>query len=107
MEEFIYKLLGQYDGFYVNPPLDKRKMYIDDKVICLNNDGFEAWIGTPNEWQTYFKNEDFRKVCFWYLRTWIFIDWFGLRSFIWYKLLHRKCERNIPRDATPIQEEKP
>lgn len=94
LEKRIYRLLGQYEFPYTRPPLDQRKMYISGMVVCLNNDGFEVWIGTPDCWETHMKNAEFRKICFWYLRQWAFTDWFGLRSFLWYKLLHRQVKRN-------------
>lgn len=101
-EDWLYRKLGQYDGFYTHPPLDHRKMYIHKgdyrMVVCLNNDGGETWIGTENEWHTHMKNEEFRKVCFWFLWTWAWIDWFGLRSWVWYKLLHRRVNRAMPKD---------
>ncbi len=94
LETKLYRKLGQYDGFYTNPPLDKRKLYIDGMVISLNNDGFETWIGYPDKWAVHFRNDKFRTICFWALKQWIFVDWFGLRSWIWYKLLSRQCERS-------------
>lgn len=94
LETKIYRMLGQYDGFYTHPPLNGRGMVIDGKIVRLNNDGFEVWIGTADEWHTFMPNERFRSVCFWFLRTWIFIDWFGLRSFLWYKFLTRQCNRH-------------
>lgn len=97
MEEKLYEWLGQYDGFYTHPPLDHRKMYTKDGyVISLNNDGFETWIGTPDKWYWHTKNADFRKIALWHLRIWIFVDWFGLRSWLWYKLLHRQCRKYKP-----------
>lgn len=95
-EDRIYNWLGQYDGFYTRPPLDHRKIYVNDRVISLNNDGSETWIGSPDQWYVFFKNSDFRKIAFWSLRQWAFVDWFGLRSWLWYKLLHRKVNRAKP-----------
>lgn len=95
VQEFFYRKLGQRDSIYVRPPLDHRKLYIAGQVVSLNNDGFETWIGYPDKWLTHFKNDDFRKITLWFMYMWICVDWFGLRSWIWYKLLAVKCRKPI------------
>lgn len=93
LETRLYQWLGQHDGFYTHPPLDHRKLYICEgqEVVSLNNDGFEVWIGRLDKWHWHTNTKEFRQICFWYLRQWVFVDWFGLRSWLWYKLLHRQC----------------
>lgn len=96
LEQRIYRLLGQYDGFYTHPPLDHRKKYFGTDLVCFNNDGHEVWLGTSDTWHVFYSHSVFRQICFWYLAQWIFIDWFGLRTFFWFKLLNRQCRKITP-----------
>jgi len=87
--EFLYRLLGQPDYPYVRPPKDRRHMYFSkDELIEFNNDGLDVWIGNVNEWTFHTTHEQFRKVALWYLYQYAIVDWFGLRSYLWYKLLN-------------------
>jgi hypothetical protein len=100
IEKKLLELIANHDGYYCRPPLCERKLYFKDSncemVICLNNDGHETWIGSMNEWHTHMKNKTFRKLCFWYLKTWALADWFGLRSTIYYWLLSRRVSKFKP-----------
>lgn len=112
LEDWLYEALGGEWCGNISPPLDKRKIYTSDGyVVSLNNDGFETWIGTPDKWCWHTKNAEFRKIALWHLRIWIFVDWFGLRSWIWYKLLRRQCEEikrmgKLMRESDSINESK-
>lgn len=93
----LYNILGQYDGFYTRPPLDHRKLYLNsNELICFNNDGGEVWLGRSDEWCWRCKHRDFQKIVLWYLYQWVFVDWLGLRTKIWFYLLRQKIKRNSP-----------
>lgn len=100
MIRFLLKLFSQYDGFYTKPPMDHlKKYYTKDELICFCNDGGEVWFGRSDSWYHFMKHSEFRSVIWWYLKTWAFKDFFGLRTFIYYKLLsastnqHKRLER--------------
>ena len=94
IEDRLYRALGQLDEPYVRPPLCGRRADVAGKVCYFGNDGFDFLVGTPSEWQLYLSAKEFRQICFWYLYQWAFVDWFGLRSFLWYKLLSRRCAKH-------------
>lgn len=94
IRERIYRWLGQFDGFYTKPPLDERKRYFGEDLIKFNNDGFEVWFGTANQWHCFYRHDQFRRMVAWYLWQVTVVDWFGLRTWIWYKLLHRRVNRH-------------
>lgn len=99
IERMLFEKVSNNDGYYNRPPLCSRRLYFKhgncDMVICLNNDGHETWIGSLNEWHTHMDNKTFRELCFWHLKTWALVDWFGLRSLIYYKLLSRSVNRQV------------
>jgi len=93
IEKKIYECLGRFDGFYTHPPMDDRKLYIKGELIKFGNDGHEIYLGNIDRWHYFFDEKTFRKLAIWYLMNWVFIDWFGLRSWIWFKLLSRNVRR--------------
>jgi hypothetical protein len=94
IELFIYRMIGQYDGYYTHPPMDDRKYYYNSyDLIKFNNDGHEVWMGSSDEWHWHAKHSEYRRIVIWYLYQWIIIDWFGLRTKIWFWLLRRKVNR--------------
>lgn len=87
----LLKLVSQYDGFYSRPPMDNLKYYYtNDELICFCNDGLDVWFGSRDNWYHFMKHTEFRIVIFWYLKTWIFKDLCGFRTWLYYKLLNRK-----------------
>jgi hypothetical protein len=94
IENKFYEMLGQFDGYYTHPPLDDRKLYYNsEELVKFLNDGSEVWLGSRDSWYTHMRHKEFRKIVLWYLYQVILVDWCGLRSFIWYKLLGRKCKQ--------------
>lgn len=95
-EEILYNKFGQYDWPYTHPPMDKRKLFFGefDNLIKFNNDGHEVWLGNDNEWYCHYKHSEFRKMIYWYLYQYAIVDWFGLRTKIWFFLLHRRVNKN-------------
>jgi hypothetical protein len=95
IETRLYQWLGQHDGYYTHPPMDRRKFYLpNNEIISLNNDGMEVWFGTMDKWHCFYRKELFVKISFWYIGLWIFKDWCGLRTKLWYSLLSRQVKRN-------------
>jgi hypothetical protein len=93
MSRTLLKIVSQYDGFYTKPPLDHLKYQINQyDLVCFCNDGFEVWIGTDEKWHTFYKHKEFKKMIFWYLKTWAFKDLFGLRTWLYYKLLSKSIK---------------
>lgn len=91
----LLSLVSQYDGFYSKPPMDHLKFYFNQyELISLNNDGGEVWFGRSDKWYFFMSHPEFRSVIFWYLRTWAFKDLFGLRTWVYYKLLTHECNRH-------------
>jgi hypothetical protein len=85
------RLGNEWCGNY-GPPRDNRNLYIHDdglyRVFSMNNDGFEVGIGYPNEWQVFMRWQAARMFAWWVFKMWV-IDWFGLRTELWYMALHR------------------
>lgn len=67
----------------------------------FNNDAFEIWLGTKyiehervdEQWEFHDRTEVFRRIALWYLWRWAWGEWFGLRRWLYYKNLHRRCEK--------------
>jgi hypothetical protein len=98
-EDFIYHILSEKWCGNDCVPLDHRTLYIDSEgckyVFSFLNDSFEIGIGYPEKWHGIYRRECIHKFIFWYLRNYIFGEWFGLRRYIWYKLLHRKVKKHL------------
>jgi len=98
LEKWLYHLLSEKWCGNDMVPLDHRTLYVNnhgcDYVFSFLNDSFEIGIGYPNKWHTILRRETIHKFIWWYLRLWIFSEWFGLRRYIWYKLLHRQVNRH-------------
>lgn len=81
------------------PPLDHETLYVDDPhgckyVFSFLNDSFEIGIGYPSQWNTILRRETIHKFIRWYLFKYVFIEWLGIRRWLWYKLLHRSVCRS-------------
>ncbi len=76
------------------------------RVVSVGNDGFELWLGTPDEWAGFMNRRDARKLA-WFilLRWWGVGEWFGLRRWLYYKALHRVVS-NYP-GARAVDDEEP
>ncbi len=63
-------------------------------VYRTNNDGFELWMGYPNEWHHHMHSKDARRLAWFILWTWWAKGtWFGLKRWIWYKALNKHVNR--------------
>lgn len=99
LETWLYRRLGQHDGvIYTHPPGDSLYMVrTEDRVIKTGNDGFELWIGSPDQWYWHCKFDEARRLAWFILwNWWAKATWFGLRRWAWYKLLNRRCRRTKP-----------
>lgn len=63
-------------------------------VVCTQNDGFELWIGTDDEWRWFIRWDEGVLRLGWFIiwTWWIRSTWCGLRRAIWYWALRRRCE---------------
>ena len=97
IEDALYRLLSEADCGNEGVPLSHRTLRAEshgcEYVFCFLNDSFEIGIGYPSEWHGIYRRELIHKFIWWYLRQWTFGEWLGLRRWIWYKLLHRRCEK--------------
>ena len=96
LETRLYRWLGQYDGvIYTDPPGDRLYMCrTKDSVIKTGNDGSVLWIGTPDTWYWHCRFPEARKLAWFILwNWWAKSTWFGLRRWLWYRLLARQCNR--------------
>ncbi|MBP9839983.1 MAG: hypothetical protein KBC44_03355 [Candidatus Pacebacteria bacterium] len=98
-ENKLYELLSTDWCGNDSPPLTYRKMtYGEDGceyVVVFEEDSSALGFGYPDEWKLFIDRKNFHKVVRWYLKQWAWGDWFGVRRWLWYKLLHRKVERTI------------
>lgn len=104
-EKWIYNNLG--DEWCGNPdppgsqggidygevdPATGERMY----VFRWHNDGFEAGLGFREEWHTFMRREDARRIAFHVLWSDVRL-WFGLRRKLWYWSLTRSLDRSMAR----------
>ncbi len=79
--------------------------------VQISEDGSSLWIGTANEWHLSMSRTEARKLALWVVfRWWIVGEWFGLRRWLWFRLLHRRvrsatCTLPPPPEAEPREEE--
>lgn len=103
LERWLYRLLAEKWCGNDMVPLDHRTLHANEQgceyVFSFLNDSFEIGIGYPNKWHCILRRETIHKFIWWYLRLWIFSEWFGLRRWLWYKLLFRSCDRQRKRMA--------
>lgn len=97
LEDKAYVLLSDEYCGGSSVPLDHRTMYYTDMncdhVVMFSNDAFELGFGYPDHWKMFIRRESFHKVMRWYLKQWAVSEWFGLRRWAYYKLLHRRVNR--------------
>lgn len=77
-----------------------RGQHGQEHVFGFINDAFEVGVGNPDKWHVFLRREDFHKIVRWYVAKWIFVEWFGLRRWAWYKVLSRRVSRN--KDITKL-----
>ena len=84
------------------PETTKGAPYRRSLCVAFLNDASEIWIEEKEEdavqmvserWVFSCRAEHFRKMALWYLWRWASGEWFGLRRWLYYKDLHRRCER--------------
>jgi hypothetical protein len=99
IENWLYEKLGGEWCGNVCPPGDMETLrWVEQGKECVAsvwNDGFELMVGSPSRWEWSIRREYAPRLAWFILwHWWIRWEWFGLRRFLWYWLLHRKCERS-------------
>lgn len=100
LEDRLYELLGRDHCGSPGPPMDGRGFYWGgehpvckrDHVASQTEDGAELWFGHVDEWAFHMPLSTARRMAFWLVWNWV-KDCFGLRTRLWYWLLHRKVGR--------------
>lgn len=96
-ENKLYDLLGYRLVGNTVPPLDNTTLHYHDDgihwVASITEDAHEVGLGYYDEWKMFINRPQFHKIIRWYLWQWSVHDWFGLRRWLWYKLLHRMVNR--------------
>lgn len=97
LEDWLYKFLSDEWCGNETMPLDNDGFDYNEGgaafVVRFNNDAHELWFGFPNEWRMSMTRRSFHAIMRWYLSRWTFGEWFGLKRWLWYKLLHRRVNR--------------
>ncbi len=57
-----------------------------------SNDGFDLGIGYPDEWHVFINRKE-AAALWWAITRRALSTWFGVRRWLWYKLLNRRVER--------------
>jgi hypothetical protein len=114
LENWLYHRLSDHSLGCGNDfvPLDHRTLYVDHNgqflryegvysdthgivnVFTFLDDSFKIGIGWPSKWHCILRREVIHTFIWWYLRQWAFGEWFGVRRWLWYKLLHRRVARS-------------
>jgi hypothetical protein len=107
IEKKLFSLLSYKYCGNDTMPLENTVLHYEDqscdRVVMFLNDAFELGFGYPNEWHMIIRRKSFHKIMRWYLWNWVVFEWFGVRRWLWYKLLHRRVNRD--RVMGPIPEE--
>jgi hypothetical protein len=78
-----------------SPPLTNRKVYVYDdgvhRVFSTVDDGGFIGVGYPDQWHVIMRTEAARVFALWVLWLWV-LDWFGLRSAIYYRALQHRVK---------------
>lgn len=98
----IYYYLAYKRYGNINVPGDRLRLeIIDDNlkyIIATTNDGYDLFIGYPDEWLFNCSAKSARKIAkFIIWDWWIKSTWFGLRRYIWYWALSKRCKLYVPR----------
>lgn len=70
-------------------------------VVSFLNDSFEIGLGWPDRWHVMYRRDEFDRIIAWYLWKRCWSEWFGLRRWCYYKLLHNRVKRWRPRTPLP------
>lgn len=102
--KLYHALAGKWDGDNECAPIDHKTLRFMgesgcEEVVCILNDAFEVGLGWPERWHVLYRRKDFHRIIRWYLWQWAFSEWFGLRRWIWYKLLNRSMTEFTARAA--------
>jgi hypothetical protein len=85
------------------PPLDHKWYAVEEPgpkgrgtphVIGLTDDAACVSLGTPQTWAYSLHRAVWNKLVLWYLIQWGVLELFGLRRWLWYKLLSRRVKQN-------------
>lgn len=102
LEDWAYETLGSRWGGNTCPPMDNRAYRWQDTgmverddywTFSQGEDGGTMWIGHANEWKFHLSLKRFRRIALWTIWQWAWGDWFGLRTWLWYRILRRKVNR--------------
>lgn len=105
----ILNLVGSHDETYRSAPPFAPTLHVEAEeglrhVFASNNDGFELWMGYPNEWRFHIRHEEVRRLFWWLLFRWFAqARWFGLRRPIYYWALTREVA-SLRRAAQPEED---
>lgn len=98
VERFLYHWLSEKWCGNDMVPLDHRTFRWSDHgcdyVFSFLGDAGEVGFGFPSEWHGIYRRKDFHRVIRWYIRQWMWSEWFGLRRWLWFKLLFRRVARH-------------
>lgn len=76
-----------------NLTIHKWDIYPENYSVCtFVDDGNEVWIWYWNKWERIMRRKEFNKIVISYIKIWIFHEWFWLRTYIYWKSLHKMCE---------------
>jgi len=75
--------------YLINKRGKKEKLHV--AMFC--NDAFDICIGYPNQWRICLRRKALCRLIFWYLWLFAYGEWFGLRRYLYYKFLYRRCKR--------------
>ena len=94
VERFAFSLLSDnFGGLRDSVPLDQSGTAFNDDgestVVALQNDASEVSFGYSDRWEFHMSRKQFHKVMRWYFIQWSWGEWFGLRRWLWFWLLHR------------------
>lgn len=100
LENRLFELLSTEWCGNDSPPLRYKKLTYGRKwggesIVSFENDSGELGFGYPDKWKMFIDRKDFHIIVRWYLKQWSWGEWFGLRRWIWYKLLHRRVEATM------------
>lgn len=98
LEDRLFDALGTEWCGGTHPPMDRMTLTVNgtergvEHVYAVGNDGFELWIGYPDKW-LFHTGRRGAKALTWFLIRWWVGEWFGIRRWLWYKLLTRRIAR--------------
>ena len=114
VERALSHFAGQHgrDPWHGNPPMDNfTHTYrpfpgsTDPHVVAIIEDGREVWLGTPHRWHHHMTRPQFHAIIRWYIHRHVFHDWCGLRTSLYFWLLHRRVGRTL--ELAGIKEDMP